>query len=256
MSLLEVRGLGRNFGGLAAISDLSFDVEKGEILGMIGPNGAGKTTTFNLITGVYVPTAGRVRFKGEDITGLRSCKVAEKGIVRTWQVGNLFADMTVLQSVTIGCHLGGEVSLWQAITGRASVRRKEHEVKEKAMKILDLMGLTGFKDALSKHLPHGFQRRLGIAIALGADPELLLLDEPISGMNPEETRVTMSLIEGLSKEGITILLVEHNMKVVMNTCDRIFVLYYGKKIAEGLPKEIAQNPEVIQAYLGGAETVA
>ena len=256
MPLLEVRGLRRHFGGLAAISDLSFEVEKGEILGMIGPNGAGKTTTFNLITGVYVPTAGQVRFKGEDITGLRSCKVAEKGIIRTWQVGNLFADMTVLQSVTIGCHLGGEISLWKAIANRAAVRKKENDVREKAMRILDLMGITGLKEALTKHLPHGFQRRLGIAIALGADPELLLLDEPISGMNPEETRETMALVKKLNKEGLTILLVEHNMRVVMDTCDRIFVLYYGKKIAEGRPQEIAQNPEVIQAYLGGAVTVA
>ena len=256
MGLLEVRGLRRNFGGLAAISDLSFEVEKGEILGMIGPNGAGKTTTFNLITGVYAPTAGQVRFRGEDITGLRSSKVAEKGIVRTWQVGNLFADMTVLQSVTIGCHLGGEISLWQAITGGASVRKKEHDVQEKATRILDLMGLTGFRDALSKHLPHGFQRRLGIAIALGANPELLLLDEPISGMNPEEIQQTMALVKKLNKEGITILLVEHNMRVVMDACQRIFVLHYGRKIAEGLPSEISQNPEVIQAYLGGAAEVA
>jgi branched-chain amino acid transport system ATP-binding protein len=256
VGLLEVRGLRRNFGGLAAISDLSFEVEKGEILGMIGPNGAGKTTTFNLITGVYAPTAGQVRFRGEDITGLRSSKVAEKGIVRTWQMGNLFADMTVLQSVTIGCHLGGEISLWQAITGGASVRKKEHDVQEKATRILDLMGLTGFRDALSKHLPHGFQRRLGIAIALGANPELLLLDEPISGMNPEEIQQTMALVKKLNKEGITILLVEHNMRVVMDACQRIFVLHYGRKIAEGLPSEISQNPEVIQAYLGGAAEVA
>ena len=256
MSLLEVRGLGRLFGGLAAIADLTFHLEKGEILGMIGPNGAGKTTTFNLITGAYLPTAGEVRFKGEDITGLRSCKVAEKGIVRTWQVGSLFANMSVLQSVVLGCHLGGRISLWEAIAGGASVRKKEKDVQEKAMRILDFVGLTGSKDALTKHLPHGFQRRLGVAIALGADPQLLLLDEPVSGMNPEEIRETMALIRRLNKEGITILLVEHNMKVVMDTCDRIVVLYYGKKIAEGLPQEIAQNPEVIQAYLGGAAKVA
>jgi len=256
LSLLVIRGLKKQFGGLVAINDLSFHIEKGEILGMIGPNGAGKTTTFNLITGVYAPTAGKVKFKEEDITSFRPSKIAEKGIVRTWQVANLFANMTVLQSVIIGCHVGGRIGFWQAIAGGASVRKKEKVVEEKAMRMLDLMGLTGFKDALSKHLPHGLQRRLGIAIALCADPELLLLDEPVSGMNPEEIQETMALIKKINKEGITILLVEHNMRAVMGTCDRIVVLYYGKQIAEGLPKEIAQNQEVIKAYLGGAARVA
>ena len=256
MSLLVIRGLKKQFGGLVAINDLSFHIEKGEILGMIGPNGAGKTTTFNLITGVYAPTAGKVEFKKEDITSLRPSKIAGKGIVRTWQVANLFANMTVLQSVIIGCHVGGRIGFWQAIAGGASVRKKEKVVEEKAMRMLDLMGLTGLKDALSKHLPHGLQRRLGIAIALCADPEMLLLDEPVSGMNPEEIQETMALIKKINKEGITILLVEHNMRAVMGTCDRIVVLYYGKQIAEGLPQEIAQNQEVIKAYLGGAARVA
>jgi branched-chain amino acid transport system ATP-binding protein len=164
--------------------------------------------------------------------------------------------MTVLQNVIIGCHLRGRIGFWQTIVGSASARKKEEEIREKANKILDRMGLTEFKDVLSKHLPHGFLRRLGIAIALGADPELLLLDEPVSGMNPEEIREAMALIKKINKEGITILLVEHNMRAVMTTCDRIIVLYYGKKIAEDLPKGIAQNQEVIKAYLGGTARVA
>ena len=256
MSLLAIKSLRKHFGGLVAINDLSFHIEKGEILGMIGPNGAGKTTTFNLITGIYAPTAGKVEFKGEDISGLRPSKIAKKGIVRTWQVSSLFANMTVLQSVIIGCHIGGKIAFWQAIAGGASVQKKEKDVEEKAMGILERLGLTGFSEMLSKHLPHGIQRRLGIAIALGADPELLLLDEPVSGMNPEEIQETMALIKKINSEGITVLLVEHNMRAVMGACDRIVVLYYGGKIAEGLPQEITQNQEVIKAYLGGAARVA
>jgi branched-chain amino acid transport system ATP-binding protein len=253
MNLLDIKGLRKHFGGLVAIDDLSFHIEKEKILGLIGPNGAGKSTAFNLITGVYAPTAGEVKFKGEDITGLRPSKIAAKGILRTWQVSALFANMTVLQSVIIGCHLRGKVGFWQAIRGGASVQEKEEDVQEKATRILHHMGLAEHRDMLSKNLPHGYRRRLGIAIALGADPELLLLDEPASGMNPDETRELMALIRKINKEGITVLLVEHNMRAVMSTCDRIVVLVYGKKIAEGLPQEIAQNREVIQAYLGGSE---
>ena len=255
MSLLEIRGLKKHFGGLVAINDLSFYIEEGEILGLIGPNGAGKSTAFNLITGVYSPTAGKVEFNGEDITSLRPSQIAGRGIVRTWQVSPLFANVTVLQNVIIGCHLRGRIGFWQTIVGSASAPKKEEEVREKVNKILHRMGLTEFKDVLSKHMPHGFLRRLGIAIALGADPELLL-DEPVSGMNPEEIREAIALIKKINKEGITILLVEHNMRAVMTTCDRIIVLYYGKKIAEDLPKGIAQNQEVIKAYLGGAARVA
>jgi branched-chain amino acid transport system ATP-binding protein len=256
VKLLEVKGLRKQFGGLVAIEDLSFHIEKGEILGMIGPNGAGKSTAFNLITGFYSPTAGEVEFKGEGITGLKPSQIAGRGIVRTWQEAGLFANMSVLQCVIIGCHLRGRIDFWRAILGGTSVREKEGEVRKKANKILDLMGLTDFKDMLSKHLPHGFLRRLGIAIALGADPELMLLDEPVSGMNPEEIRGAMALIKGINKEGMTVLLVEHNMRAVMSTCDRIVVLHHGRKIAEGLPQEIARDQKVIQAYLGGAAKVA
>jgi len=256
VKLLEVKNLRKQFGGLVAIDDLSFHIEKGKILGLIGPNGAGKSTAFNLITGFYSPTAGKIEYKGEDITGLKSSQIAKKGIVRTWQVSGLFANMTVLQSQIVGCHLGGRIGLWQTILGNRAVREKEEEIQEKASKILDIVGLAEFKGMLSRNLPHGLLRRLGIAIALGADPELMLLDEPVSGMNPGEIQETMALIKGLNKQGMTILLVEHNMKAVMSTCNRIIVIHYGKKIAEGLPEEIVKNQRVIQAYLGGSARVA
>ena len=256
MRLLETSRLTKHFGGLAAVNDLTFHIEKGDIFGMIGPNGAGKTTAFNLITGVLSPTLGRVIYRNQDITKLRTSKIAEMGIVRTWQVSSLFANMTVLQSILIGCHLCSRIGFWEAIFGSSSKRRKENIGREKAMEILDLMGLTQYKDVFSKYLPHGLQRRLGIGIALGADPELLLLDEPVAGMNPEETLQSMELVKELNRKGITILLVEHNMRAVMTTCHRIIVIHYGRKIAEGRPEEIVENEKVIQAYLGGAAKVA
>ena len=248
--MLEVKNLRKQFGGLVAIDDLSFHIEKGKILGLIGPNGAGKSTAFNLITGFYSPTAGKIEYKGEDITGLKSSQIAKKGIVRTWQVSGLFANMTVLQSQIVGCHLGGRIGLWQTILGNRAVREKEEEIQEKASKILDIVGLAEFKGMLSRNLPHGLLRRLGIAIALGADPELMLLDEPVSGMNPGEIQETMALIKGLNKEGMTILLVEHNMKLVAEVSDEVLVLHFGKKIAEGLPAQIQTDEGVTAAFLG------
>lgn len=252
MSLLQINGLTKQFGGLTAVDDLTFDVNEGEILGLIGPNGAGKTTVFNLLTGLLMPTKGKAIFNGEDITGLRPSKVAEKGMVRTWQVSGLFANMTVWQSVIIGCHIHCRIGFWQAIFGGASKRKKEEAVQERAARILELMGLASYKDMLTKHLPIGILRRLGVSIALGAEPKLLLLDEPVSGMNPEETLQAMELVKDINKSGVTVLLVEHNMRAVMSTCHRIVVIQYGKKIAEGTPQEIVRNEQVIQAYLGGA----
>lgn len=256
MVLLETKTLTKNFGGLTAVSDLSFEVHKGEIVGIIGPNGAGKTTVFNLITSFFPPNKGNILFKGQDITGLKPDKVAKKGIVRTFQLTKLFGEFPVLKNVLMGQHLHTQSNFWKEFFLPRSMRPREGLLLQFAEEILKGMGLYEKRDELAKNLPHGHQRSLAVSIALAAQPELLLLDEPTAGMNPEETRVMMQRIHDIADRGITVLLIEHDMKVVMGLCRRIVVLNYGRKIAEGTPQEIMENSEVIQAYLGVPDVVA
>jgi branched-chain amino acid transport system ATP-binding protein len=250
MPLLEVKGLTKHFGGLIAVSGLDLSVEKGEIVGLIGPNGAGKTTVFNMIMGTYSPTKGKVLFKGKDITGHKSHSIVSYGLVRSFQRTTLFSEMTVLQNILLGFHLISEIRFWDSLFNARSTREKQKQLVEKAIGIADFMGLGHSKDQLAKNLPHGHQRRLGVAVALATNPELILMDEPVTGMNTEETDNMMNKIREIRNRGVTTLVVEHDMRLVMNICDRLCVLNFGSKIAEGPPSEICKNKEVIAAYLG------
>ena len=247
MPLLEARDLSKRFGGLAAVSSLNFTVETGEIVGLIGPNGAGKTTCFNLLSGFHSPTSGSVVFAGEDITGRRPHEIVARGLVRTFQHTTLFQDLTVLENVLLGLHLHSRTGLRQLLFSRRVFPSDEVALSRE---VLEFTGLAADAGQLARNLPHGHQRVLGIAMALAARPRLLLLDEPVTGMNLEESARVMSLVNTIRDRGTTILLVEHNMKAVMGTCERIVVLNFGQKLAEGPPAEVSTNPEVIRAYLG------
>lgn len=254
--LLDIQKVSMHFGGLKAIQDLDFTIEEGEIRGLIGPNGAGKTTLFNVISGVYTPTYGKFFFKGQDITKLRPHAAARLGIVRTFQSTTLFKHFTVLRNVMLGCHLHSHYSFFGSLFGTPASRRHEQENEAKSMEILEFLGLGKLKDELAINLPHGHQRSLGIGIAMAAQPTLLMLDEPVTGMNPEESAAMMRLMKKIRDRGITILLIEHSMKVVMGVCEKITVLNFGEKIAEGTPEQILKDPDVHEAYLGGEHYVA
>lgn len=254
MALLEVRGLSKYFGGLAAVSDLDFDVNEGEILGIIGPNGAGKSTVFGLVSGIIPVTAGTLLFRGENITRQPAHQRAKRGISRLFQGNVLFPNFTVVTNVVAGMHLHTNLGLFGFLFGNPSARRKEEMLHSKAMEILRFVGLAGEAERIASSQPHGNQRHLCLAIALATQPKLLLLDEPVTGMNAEEVSGMLAMIKTLKEErGITCIVVEHNMKAVMGLCDRIVTISYGKKIAEGSPKEISANPAVIEAYLGAEQ---
>jgi branched-chain amino acid transport system ATP-binding protein len=253
-ALLAVDGLTMRFGGLTAVDGLSFAVAPGAIHGLIGPNGAGKTTTFNLISGYYRPSAGTVRLRGEPISGLRMHQVARRGVVRTFQHSTLFAELSVLENALVGTHLRHPPSLGAAILGRDAAARAR--ARERAAAALDFFGLAAHAADRAGDLPHGHQRALGLAVAWAAGPEVMLLDEPFTGMNPEETRRMMGLMRKLRDSGVTILLVEHDMHAIMGLCDRITCMSFGRLLAEGDPAAIRADPAVIEAYLGGARHVA
>jgi branched-chain amino acid transport system ATP-binding protein len=251
--LLELKGLTKYFGGLGAVQDIDLGLKQGEIMGLIGPNGAGKTTVFNLVSGVLKPTGGSILFQGEDITGLRPNQIAHRGLVRTFQANTLFPEFTVMDNVVLGCHLRTGMGFVEDLFNISSARRKRTQIYEKAMEAIAFVGLNDHRLETAKNLAHGHQRALGIGIAIVAEPKLLLLDEPVSGMNIEEKKAMTELINSIRERGITVFLVEHDMRTVMGLCDRIAVLNFGKKIAQGTPEEIQKNEEVVESYLGAYE---
>lgn len=255
MVILELQKISKVFGGVHAVESLDLGVEKGEVVGLIGPNGAGKTTTFNLISGVYRPSGGRILCEGHNITGMKTHRIAKLGIARTFQINSLFMGYSVLENVLTGFHLSLRSGLWTSLFPNTARFTKEKLIKERALEILSFLEIGHLQDKKAQSLSFGHQRLLGLGMALAFDPKVLMLDEPVGGLNPDEISMISDRIEKIRrrKPDIAILLVEHNMAVVMNICQRIVVMNFGVKIAEGSPEAIRFNPDVIQAYLGSTD---
>lgn len=249
-ALLEAKNISKYFGGLKAIDDVSMQIEKGSIFGIIGPNGAGKTTFFNVCTGVFKPTKGEIWLDGENLTGMSPEQVAKRGMARTFQNIMLFKYMSVLENIKVGFHLESKTTMLNAMLRDKVYRSDEAFAEEKGQEILELVGLSKYRDMMAGNLPYGMQRRVEIARALATDPKILLLDEPVAGMNRQETMELMELIKDLNMKGYTVVVIEHDMKFVMNVCHRVLVVNFGKKICEGTPEEVVNNKEVGEAYFG------
>lgn len=249
-SLLEAKGICKYFGGLKAVEDVSMHINKGDVFGIIGPNGAGKTTFFNICSGIYTPTKGEILLNGDKISHLKSEQIAQRGMARTFQNIQLFKYMTVLENVKIGFHIHTKTKLWDSVFHTKTFKKDEEFTVQKGLEIIDKVGLSKYTDTMAGNLAYGIQRKVEIARALALDPQILLLDEPAAGMNPQETHELMEFIKMLNADGYTIAVIEHDMKFVMNSCNRILVLNFGQKICEGTPDDVKSNQQVQEAYFG------
>lgn len=250
MALLELKGVKKAFGSVMALDGVDLEVNKGEIVGIVGPNGSGKTTLLHVISGYYHPSGGQVIYKGENISGLRPDKIARKGIVRTFQQNIVYWDTVTLDNVFRGCYLSNKTNLWQSFFNTKAYVKEEQAKLAKSMQIVSDFGLSDYSMSLAQGLPHGKQRTLGMAMALAADPDVLLIDEPLAGMDAGEVEIVLSSIRKIVDRGVTIMLIEHNIKSVMSICSRLIVLDFGHKIADGKPVEVMKRKDVIEAYLG------
>lgn len=253
--ILDAKKISKYFGGLKAVDDVDMQIKKGEVFGVIGPNGAGKTTFFNVASGLVSPSSGEVWLNGENITNKKPENIAKRGIARTFQNIKLFEDMTVLDNIKIGFHLNTKSNMFDAVIHTKRYKREEEMVSEKGIELLEQIGLSEYTDMMAGNLAYGTQRKVEIARALAMNPEILLLDEPAAGMNPNETKSLLNFVKQLNREGFTIVVIEHDMKFIMNICDRILVLNYGRKICEGTPEMIKNDPNVIEAYFGSRKVI-